>query len=180
MELRTERLILREFHHEDWQVVHTYQNTPRYLLYYPWHQRSEDDVRAFVQHLIDWQDAVPRIKFQLAIAPLDAGGALRDLIGNCGIRMYHPDATEADLGYEIAPDHWGQGYATEAAAAMVEFGFGGLGLHRIWAECIASNRASARVLEKLGMQQEGRLREKRWMKGRWWDVLIYGILASEW
>jgi RimJ/RimL family protein N-acetyltransferase len=63
---------------------------------------------------------------------------------------------------------------------MIEFGFNGLGLHRIWAECVAENQASARVLEKLGMQREGRLREKRWMKGRWWDTLIYAILEPAW
>ena len=60
------------------------------------------------------------------------------------------------------------------------FGFGELKLHRLWATCLADNTASARVLEKLGMQLEGRLRENEWFKGRWWDTLHYAILEQEW
>jgi RimJ/RimL family protein N-acetyltransferase len=55
-----------------------------------------------------------------------------------------------------------------------------LHVHRIWAGCIADNAASTRVLEKLGMQLEGRLREKEHFKGRWWDTLVYAILEDDW
>ena len=81
--------------------------------------------------------------------------------------------------YELDPRYWGCGYATEAARALLAFGFKELGLHRIWARCIAENVAS-RVLEKISIRQEGRLREKEWMKGRWWDTLLYTILEHEW
>jgi RimJ/RimL family protein N-acetyltransferase len=118
----------------------------------------------------------PRTKFQLAIT-LAQGG---QLIGNCGIRMKTPDAREADIGYELDPGYWGRGYATEAASRLLAFGFRDLELHRIWAWCIAENVASAHVLEKIGMQQEGRLREKEWMRDRWWDTLLYAILDHEW
>ncbi len=80
----------------------------------------------------------------------------------------------------LAPDHWGHGYATEAAKAMVAYGFTTLQLHRIWAECVADNRGSARVLTKVGMQLEGRLRENEYYKGRYWDTLIFGLLVDEW
>jgi RimJ/RimL family protein N-acetyltransferase len=53
-------------------------------------------------------------------------------------------------------------------------------MHRIWAHCAADNVGSAHVLEKLGMKLEGRLREKEFYKGKWWDKLIYGILIDEW
>ena len=59
------------------------------------------------------------------------------------------------------------------------FGFGDLGLHRVWAHCVAENAASARVLEKVGLRQEGRLREHEVFKGRWWDTLLYAILDRE-
>ena len=104
----------------------------------------------------------------------------QQLIGNCGIRLKSADAQEGDLGYELSPDHWGRGYATEAARAIVEFGFGTLKLHRIWSWCIADNVGSARVLQKLGMRQEGRLRENEYFKGRWWDTLMFGVLDREW
>ena len=71
------------------------------------------------------------------------------------------------MGYELAPRYWGCGYATEAAAALLAFGFRELKLHRVWAQCIAENTASAHVLEKIGMRQEGRLREQERMQGRW-------------
>jgi ribosomal-protein-alanine N-acetyltransferase len=176
MILTTERLLLREFVADDWQEGLAYQSDSRYLRYYPWTQRTAEDVQAFVQRFIDWQDEQPRTRFQLALVLRAAG----QLIGSCGIRKETATAQQADLGYEIAPSHWGHGYATEAARAVLAFGFQNLRLHRVWASCVAENTASAQVLEKLGIQREGRLREHRWMKGRWWDTLVYGILQHEW
>jgi RimJ/RimL family protein N-acetyltransferase len=176
MLLRTDRLILRDLVESDWPAVHAYQSEPQYLRYYHWSQRTPEDVRLFVQRLIDFQQEQPRTKFQLAIT---LPGADR-LIGNCGIRMQATSMHQADIGYELAPEYWGCGYATEAARAMVAFGFEELRVHRVWASCLAENGASAHVLEKLGMQREGHLRENEWFKGRWWDTLLYGILAHEW
>jgi RimJ/RimL family protein N-acetyltransferase len=156
-------------------VLH-YHSDPRYLRYYPWTERTEEDVRAFVARFIQWQAASPRHKFQLAITEAGTG----TLVGNCGLRLDRPGAVQGDLGYELAPRYWGRGYATEAGAAMLSFGFETLGLHRIWADCLAENTASQRVLEKLGMRCEGRLRENRWLKGRWCDTLLYAILEQEW
>jgi RimJ/RimL family protein N-acetyltransferase len=176
MKLETPRLVLREFVPGDWPAVLAYQSHPRYLRYYPWEHRTEPEVRAFVQRFVSWQEEVPRTRFQLAITL-----AGRDrLIGNCGIRRVDVGATQAELGYELAPWHWGQGYASEAARAMVRFAFQELELHRIWGECVVDNTASQRVMERLGMRLEGHLREVRWMKGRWWDSLVYGLLVQEW
>jgi RimJ/RimL family protein N-acetyltransferase len=176
MILTTKRLVLREFVESDWPAVLAYQSDPLYMRYYPLTHRTEEDAREFVQMFLDQQQEQPRTKFQLAAIHQ----ADQKLIGNCGIRMKAPDAHEADIGYEFAPAYWGQGYATEAARAIVAFGFTALGLHRIWSWCIADNVGSARVLEKVGMRLEGRLRENEWMKGRWWDTLLYGILEDEW
>jgi RimJ/RimL family protein N-acetyltransferase len=176
MELHTERLLLREFVAADWPAVLAYQRDPRYLQYYLWIDRTPDDAQRFVQMFLEQQAEQPRRKFQLAVV-LKANG---QLIGNCGIRQTSADAREADIGYELSPDHWGHSYATEAARAIVRFGFAELRVHRIWAWCIADNVASAHVLEKLGLKLEGRLREKEYFKGRWWDTLMYGMLESEW
>lgn len=176
MELETERLILREFVQEDWREVLAYQSDPRYLEYYAWTDRTPEEVQEFVQQQIDNQFQEPRTKFQLAVT-LNTSGRL---IGNCGIRKDAPESHKADIGYELSPNYWGQGYATETARAMVEFGFTKLKVHRIWAHCVADNTRSRRVLEKLGMRLEGRLRENEFFKGRWWDKLIYAILVDEW
>ncbi len=176
MQLTTARLTLREFRPEDWEAVWRYQNEAAYLRYYPWTRRTAQDVQGFVKMFINWQAEQPRRKFQLAI-DLTATGAL---IGNCGLRLETADAHEGDIGYELAPEHWGSGYATEAARELLRFGFADMGLHRIWSWCIADNAASANVLRKIGMREEGRQREKEFFKGRWWDTLLFGMLAEEW
>jgi RimJ/RimL family protein N-acetyltransferase len=176
MELETQHLILREFKAEDWAEVLAYQSDNRYLQYYPFIERSVEDVKVFIQMFLDQQEQQPRTKFQLAITLKSSGR----LIGNCGVRQEKPGAHQGEIGYELSPDYWGQGFATETAQVMVDFGFSGLHLHRIWAECIADNQRSARVLEKLGMRLEGRLRENQFFKGRWWDTLVYALLAEEW
>ena len=176
MELHTDRLLLREFVSADWPAVLAYQRDPRYLQFYEWTDRTAGDAQRFVQMFIEQQEEQPRRKFQLAVV-LKATG---QLIGNCGIRNASASAHEADIGYELSPDHWGHGYATEAARAVVQFGFAELKVHRIGAWCIADNVASVRVLEKLGLKLEGRLRDKEYFKGRWWDTLMYGLLENEW
>jgi ribosomal-protein-alanine N-acetyltransferase len=177
MIILTERLKLRELVPNDWRRIHAYQSDSRYLRFYPWTERKPEEVREFLQTFLEWQKEKPRNKFQFAITPRDQD---EKLIGNCGIRKAAADAWEADMGYEIDPNFWGRGYGTEAAQALLTFGFRELGLHRVWAHCIADNAASARVLEKVGLRWEGQLRENEWMKGRWWDTLIYGILDYEW
>jgi RimJ/RimL family protein N-acetyltransferase len=176
MHIVTERLVLRDYEANDWPAVLAYQNDKRYFRFYPWAERTEAEVRAFVQIFLDWQAEQPRRKFQFAIT-LPSDGRL---IGSCGIRRKNENDWEADIGYELAPQYWGQGFATEAAAAIVRFGFRELDLHRISSWCIAENITSARVLERLGMRLEGQLRENDYFKGRWWDVLLYGLLENEW
>jgi RimJ/RimL family protein N-acetyltransferase len=181
MELVTERLILREFNPDDWPDVLAYQSDPRYLRYNPWAERTPEAVQAFVQKFVDQQREQPRTRFQLAVTLKTD----RQLVGNCGIRMgavamEAVETHEADIGYELSPLFWGQGYATEAARAILALGFGELRVHRIWSWCIAENVGSARVLEKLGMRREGRQREREYFKGRWWDTLLYAILDYEW
>ena len=176
MQITTERLVLREFGADDWRAVLEYQRDPLYLRYYPWEDRSEAHVRDFVEIFRGWQTEQPRRRFQLAIILRKDGR----LIGNCGIRRKLDNDWEADIGYELSPHHWGCGYASEAARAMVDFGFRELGLRRISSWCIADNVASVRVLERLGFLLEGRLRSNEFFKGRWWDTLLYAVLAEEW
>ena len=87
---------------------------------------------------------------------------------------------DADIRYVLHRDYWGRGRAAEAAGLLLQLGFGQLGLSRIWATCDVENRASARVLEKIGMQREGRLRRNLLIRGRWRDSYLYAILADDW
>lgn len=175
MILSTPRLLLRDFAAGDWPAVYAYQRDPRYLRLYEWTDRTPDEVRAFVQMFIDQQADQPRRRFQLAVTLAPSG----EVIGNCGIRLSAAGSHEAEIGYEIAPDQWGRGYATEAVAEIIRFGFDELGVHRISAWLVADNVASARVLQKNGLRLEGRLRDKEHYKGRYWDVLMYARLAED-
>lgn len=176
MELFTSRLHLREFVEDDWRAVMAYQSDPRYLRYYEWESRDEQEVKEFMQMFFDQQIQNPRIKFQLAVTLRETG----ELIGNRGIRKKSPESPEGDIGYEFSPEHWGQGYATETAREIVRFGFETLKLHRIWSWCVADNVGSWRVMEKVGMHREGHLRENEFYKDRWWDTFMYAILENEW
>ena len=101
MELTTERLILRECKESDWPDVLAYQSDPHYLRYYEWTERTAEAVQEFVRMFLAQQREQPRTKFQLAITLKSTN----QLIGNCGIRMQSVDAHEADIGYELSPDH---------------------------------------------------------------------------
>ncbi len=88
---------------------------------------------------------------------------------------------QAELGWVIDPAHAGQGYATEAAAALLRICFEDLGLRRVTAQCFADNVASWRLMEKLGMRRETHtVRESLHRSGAWLDGLAYAILAEEW
>jgi RimJ/RimL family protein N-acetyltransferase len=176
MQITTARLTLRDFREDDWQAMSAYWSDPRYQQFYPVHADSDGMVRELVGRFTAAQALDPRRSWQLAILNPEDGR----LIGNCGVRINDPELREASIGFELNPDCWGHGYATEAARAVVAVGFDEVGLHRIWAECVADNRASAHVLEKLGMRREAHFREHQQFRGRWWDTLIYAVLDHEW
>jgi RimJ/RimL family protein N-acetyltransferase len=176
MLIETERLILREFRLDDWSDVVAYWSDPRYQRFYPEIADVEGAVRDLVGRFVAAQAEQPRRTWQLAIVT----EADARLIGNCGVRVNDPDLAEGNIGYELNPRDWGHGYATEAARAILDFGFAELGLRRVWAECVADNVGSVRVLEKLGMRREAHFREHRRYRDRWWDTLIYAILDHDW
>jgi ribosomal-protein-alanine N-acetyltransferase len=174
--LPTERLLLRDFAAEDAPAVHEYGSDPRVVEYLPWGPNTEEQTREFIARQITAQRQEPRLGYDLAVT-LKAGGRL---IGGCGLHVTAGKGGSGWIGYCLARRFWGEGYATEAARALVGFGFGNLGLHRIFATCDVRNVASAHVLEKVGMEREGRLREDRYARGQWRDSYVYGILEREW
>jgi RimJ/RimL family protein N-acetyltransferase len=101
------------------------------------------------------------------------------LCGGVGL-MLDLEHERAELGYWVGVPYWGKGYATEAAQAMVQYGFDALELNRILASCMSHNSASGKILVKLGMLHEGCQREHQRKWGEFVDVDCYGILRSEW
>jgi len=102
-----------------------------------------------------------------------------ELLGAAGL-MQEPEHRRASLGYWIGKAHWGRGYATEAAGAVVAFGFRQWGLRRIHADHLVRNPSSGNVLRKLGMRPEGVLREHVVHRGEVHDLALFGLLRSEW
>ena len=104
----------------------------------------------------------------------------RKLIGTVGFIEWNARHGRAEIGYSLARRFWGFGYMTEAARAVIDFGFGAMGLNRVEANCFIENVASARVMEKCGMKFEGILREYILVKGRYENVKTYAIVRREW
>ncbi len=113
----------------------------------------------------------------LAITHADEG-PYGHTLGTVALRIHKRDQ-RAELGYWLCADAWGQGIATEATHALTAWGFG-TGLAKIYARVIAGNAASVRVLTKIGMRQEGLLRNHLRKGNKLLDVLEFGVLATEW
>lgn len=103
----------------------------------------------------------------------------RRFIGVIGLRLGKPKYRIGEVWYKLHVSEWGKGYATEAVARIIEFGFVDLLLHRIEAGCAVENKASVRVLEKAGMKREGMRRKILPLKTGWADNYIYGILEDD-
>ena len=174
--LTTSRLLLRPFTSADgpeverlagaWEVADTTLNIP--------HPYPEGAGAEWIQnHAEAWAAGTG---LTLAMALSRAPGAIVGAI-SLSIDSEH---SRGELGYWIAADHWGSGYATEAAGAVMSLGFSELALHRIQARHFTRNPASGRVMAKLGMRFEGINRGVYFRWGRFEDVAVYGILAEEW
>jgi RimJ/RimL family protein N-acetyltransferase len=82
----------------------------------------------------------------------------------------------ADMAYWLHPNYWGHGYTTEAAHAILHFAFNTLHLHRVYAQCLAHNRASERVMIHVGMTHEATFHEAVHKDGQYYDMLVYGLV----
>jgi RimJ/RimL family protein N-acetyltransferase len=101
-----------------------------------------------------------------------------DLVGYCDIEL-KPDTQEGEIAYWIGRPYWWQGYATEAAKCLVQFGFEALGLARIYAYVLKRNRRSAHVLEKAGLSLEATREKSARKDGVDEDIEIYGLLRQD-
>ncbi len=174
--LTTEPLVLREFTEGDWQAVHEYASDSEVVRYMEWGPNTEKETRDFIRRAMASYGEKPRHDYQFAVVLKEEDR----LIGACGLHVSNPDHQEAWIGYCFNRHHWGKGYATQVARRLLTFGFDELRLHRIFATCDPQNKGSVRVLEKVGMRREGRLREHKWVKGIWRDSFLYAILDHKW
>lgn len=173
-ELRTARLLLRPFRPADAdaiQVLAADREIAMDTVNVPHPYERE--------HAVEWIAAhAGQLEREEAVTYAITQAEDRTLLGAVAL-ILDPPHDSAELGYWIGKPYWGRGYATEAGRAVVGWAFDALALHRIRAGHFRRNRASGKVLQKIGMRYEGRLRGhvKKW--GEYQDLELYAILWDE-
>ena len=173
--LETPRLVLRPFRETDAPAVRQLAG-----------DRLIADTTLSIPH--PYEDGVAEKWIETHAADFEAGsGAVfaivrrRDeqLVGAISLKI-DAEFDKAELGYWVGTPFWNSGFATEAATAMLDYGFRDRKLNRISAKHLARNPASGRVMRKAGMRLEGTARQdtKKW--GRYEDLVSYSILREEW
>ena len=163
---------LRPLVESDWAAVHEWASLDEVSRYQAWGPNSEDQTRSFVRQAAEVWAIEPQSWFIYAIllAGVVVGTVELNLRGN----------GQGEVGYSLNPACWGRGLATVATARLLEIGFTEHRLHRIYATCDPRNVRSKRLLERLGMTHEGRLRENLRIRDGWRDSDVYSILEREW
>jgi ribosomal-protein-alanine N-acetyltransferase len=174
--LNSERVSLREVEDKDWIDIHKYASQSIVCQYQPWGPNTEEESQAFVRQVIIDANKDPRTRFVFALMEKEQGR----MIGSGEINIRDIINKTGEIAYIVNPDYWGKGFATEAAKRLIDFGFKEFNLHRIYATCDPRNIASSKVLEKIGMTKEGRIRENILIKDGWRDSFLYSILEKEW
>lgn len=173
--LETTRLVIRDFNEADeadfFALVSNVQVTAP-LSFGP---KNRSEAATMLRGILARQAATPRDEYYLGITRREDEGRV---IGFARLGLGSHQA--ASIGCAVHVDWWRQGIALEAATAMLDFGFGALGLHRISAEVGPENEASLALVRKLGFTREGVIRDHVHKGGVWRDSVSFGVLAHEW
>jgi len=174
--LRTPRLVLRDFVADDLAAVRAYANDDQVLEHVLHEPRDEPELREHLDRVLAAQGNRPRRAWELAVEVARTGR----VIGTCDLALTGTRTLDADLGYMLARRHWGRGYATELATALVDAAFRQLRVARVQAIVDVRNERSRRVLDNAGLHWEGLLRRHAHAKGRWWDCHLYSLRRADW
>jgi RimJ/RimL family protein N-acetyltransferase len=170
----TERLLLRPFTAADVPALHRYQSLPDVCRFLPYEPRTLERVAQVVADARAALDEPGNI--QLAVERRSDGALVGDVI----LMWRSREHRSGEIGYVFDPAFAGNGYATEAARALLALAFGEFELRRVVARIDARNEASAAVLRRIGMRQEAYFVQNEWFKGEWADEVNFALLASEW
>jgi RimJ/RimL family protein N-acetyltransferase len=175
--LRTARLELRALDPADRDALLAYRSDPETCLFLPFEPQTAEDVERYLatrgtRRMLGETDT--SLSFGVAVA---GGGPL---VGDVIVFVRSRADECLEIGWVLAPEHRGAGYATEAADALLRFAFDDAGAHRVVARMDPDNDASARVAARIGMRREALLVEDERVKGEWRDTLFFAILEREW
>lgn len=171
-------LALREFTDDDVDAVLAVYGDPVVTRHLSFEPRNREQVGATLRAVMSAASAEPRTEYSLAVA----GDATGDVIGfaRLAVDTAHPGQSSAQLGFALAESVWGQGFGEETVRLLMRLGFDELGLHRLWGARSPDNEVSARLMTKLGMIEEGRIRHHLRIRGEWRDSIVHSILEDEW
>lgn len=172
--INTKRLLLRELRHSDAADVLVFRGDPIVQKYDDPPIHTVEEAQDFIKELHTEFLSQAGISWAVALADDDV------VIGCFGLHYWSQHHRRAEAGYGLARAYWGQGFGSEALRAMVRYGFEQMNLNRIYANTIADNHESVRLLERVGFQLEGTQRNHSWEDdGTFHDSAIYGLLAGE-
>jgi RimJ/RimL family protein N-acetyltransferase len=174
--LCSERLVLRRLTQEDLSTFCEYRSDPRVAQYQDWTTFPEEDGVRFLAEQAGLHPDVEGTLFQFAIGHKDTG----QIIGDCGLKSLGDHPGQVEIGFTLAPDYHGKGYAMEAVTRLLDYVFGELCKHRVSAVTDTRNIRAVRLLERLGMRREGHFIRNVWFKGSWGDEYLYALLEEEW
>jgi RimJ/RimL family protein N-acetyltransferase len=174
--IATKRLRLRAFRAGDEAAFLAYRADPEVSRYQSWDGCTPADAAAFVAEMAAHDADIPGTWYQIAVARKDDDAVLGDL----ALHTSATDRRQVEIGYSLGSAHQGQGYATEAVAALLDFVFERLGKHRAIAAMDTRNHRSVALVERLGFRREAHFLEHCWFKGAWSDEYAYALLAREW
>ncbi|MGE7941954.1 GNAT family N-acetyltransferase [Lysinibacillus xylanilyticus] len=169
MFIKTKRLLIREFEVQDWQAVYEYTSNPNVMKYIPEGVFNEENAKNFVL-----ENSGQKAKHFPVILLNE-----NIVIGHMVFHQYFGDHTY-EIGWVLNPNYYNNGYASEAARAVLDYGFKEMKLHRIIATCQPENIPSYRVMEKIGMRREGYFKKCIPHGDEWWDEYYYAVLDEEW
>ena len=173
-ELETERLYLRKITEKDLDDLYKLLSDPDVAKYEYFHPvKSDTETRRFIKRYETELMDLEEITWGLSLK--ESGR----LIGTLCLGDFDDDARRAEIGYAVTKNFWGSGYATEAAEAVLKYGFEVMNLNRIEATVTPGNEGSLKVLRKLNFTLEGIVRERDLIKGKLEDGIIMSILRKE-
>jgi RimJ/RimL family protein N-acetyltransferase len=173
--LETPRLIIRRFQDSDLNHLVAYRSNPEVERYQMWENYSEAKAQDLIDTVRQKEPGEPEA-FQFALE----AKASSQLIGDLMLRTEENDKRLGEIGYTLAPHAQGQGLATEAVQALIQYCFETLSMHRLSATADPRNDASLRLLERLGFRREAYFIKSLWFKGDWADDVVYALLRDEW
>ena len=174
--LESHRLILRRFTDSDVEPFLAYRSDPDVERYQGWGDYTREDAQRFVEGMRSLHPDIPGQGFQFAIELKDAS----ELIGDCFLLTLLEEPRQAEIGFTLASERQGRGYATEAVLCLLDYVFTNLQKHRVTARTDCENTRSVALLDRVGMRREGHFLENIWFKGNWGDEYLYAVLRSEW